>query len=66
METVKRRSPHQPGQEGYSFEDAPELVQGAQPHPMTVQRINPRDDGVQFPSPHIQIDAYIGYSKRNP
>lgn len=65
MDTVERRSPVKPGLEGVSYEDHPEAVQGAQPHALRPLRTNPDDDGVQFPSPHIQIDAYIGYSKRN-
>lgn len=64
MDTVERLAPDKPGLEGFSFEDAPRRVQGAQPHPDHVLRVNETDDGVQFPAPGIQIDAHIGDAKR--
>lgn len=51
------------GLEGYDFEDDPDRVQEAQPHSNVPLRSNPFTDGVDFPSPHVQIDAHIGDSK---
>jgi hypothetical protein len=55
-----------PGEIGYSYEEDPDKVQAAQPHSLKPLRTNPHADGVEFPSPHIQIDAHIGDAVRPP